>query len=76
MHTLDRGIMNPAQIIGMVVCTILFLGSLFLTAFSLTLGPHWGMFVCCLALSALLSLFVIHDVRTLVLYFKNKNGSV
>jgi hypothetical protein len=64
--------MNPLKIVSMVVSTLLFLCGLFATGFALTLGPHWGMFVCCLALSVLLGFFVLHDVRVLIAFFKNK----
>lgn len=62
--------MSPMKIVSMVVSALLFLGGLFITGLALTMGPHWGMFVSCLALTVLLGLFVVSDVRTLVAYYK------
>ncbi len=63
--------MNPIKIVSMIVTALLFLGGLFFTGLSFTLGPHWGMLFCCLVLTGFIGFFVWADFLTLKAYFKN-----
>lgn len=67
--------MNPIRIVSMIVSALLFLIGIALTGWSLTMGPHWGMFVSCLALAVLLGLFVRNDVLYLKKYFAEKSDN-
>lgn len=67
--------MNPVKVVTIIVSAVLFLIGLLLTGWSLTLGPHWGMFVSCLALTVLLGVFVYYDVLYLKKYFAEKSDN-
>jgi len=66
--------MNPIKVISMIVTVILFLCGILLCGWSLFLGPHWGMLVCCVALTVMIGYFVYADVLYLKKYFTEKSN--
>lgn len=54
--------MNPIKIVTMVLTALTFLAGLFFTGLSLTMGPHWGMFVSTFVLSLFIGYFVYADI--------------
>jgi len=63
MFILGDKMVDVLKIIVKVATLLTVLALLGLTGWSLTLGPHWGLFVTCLSLTAVFGYFSYRDIK-------------